>query len=214
MNFLKRNSTKIFCIGSGKTGTTSLEMALKDFGYKLGDQEKGELLINQYIKRDFGEIIKFCKTANAFQDAPFCFKYTFIALDQSFPNSKFILTLRDNDVQWYQSLKKFHGKLFGRAGRAPTWRDLKEANYRYKGFVYDVRTQIFGIPETNDPFDECLLKAYYNSHNKMVLDYFKHKDNLLVLNLSDKNSYLKLSEYLGKEPLYEHFPWKNRTSDI
>lgn len=51
-----KNRPKIFCIGSGKTGTTSVEKALKDLGFKMGDQVKGELLVNDYISRDFKAI--------------------------------------------------------------------------------------------------------------------------------------------------------------
>ena len=212
--FLNKKNKKIFCIGSGKTGTTSVEKALKDFGCKLGNQEKGELLINHYVNRDFQKIIDFCKTADAFQDAPFCFKHTFMALDQAFPNSKFILTIRDSDEQWYNSLKGFHSKLFGSKGKTPTWEDLKLETYRYKGYAYDVRTKIFGVPETKMPYDETILKDYYNSHNNAVIDYFRHKDNLLVLNISEANSYFKFCDFLDKKPLYDRFPWENKTSKI
>jgi len=42
---LRKNSPKIFCVGFNKTGTTTLEATLKEFGYFMGDQVKGELLI-------------------------------------------------------------------------------------------------------------------------------------------------------------------------
>lgn len=207
-----KSKKKIFCIGSGKTGTTSLERALKDFGYKLGNQEQGELLVNDYVKRNFKAIVKFCKTAEAFQDAPFSFKHTFIALDQAYPDSKFILTVRDSDKQWYESLKGFHTKLFGKEGKLPTQQDLKLAKYRYKGYVWDTKTKVFGITENDEPYDEMILKDYYNSHNIAVIDYFKHKNNLLVINLSDKSSYLKFCKFIGRKPLYNEFPWENKTA--
>ncbi len=212
--FKKKSKQKIFCIGSGKTGTTSVEKALRDFGYDMGNQAQGELLINQYANRDFKAIIKFCKTADAFQDAPFCFKHTYVALDLAFPNSKFILTVRDSDEQWYQSFTKFHSKLFAGNKRIPTVEDLKNATYRYKGYVWDTRQKVFGFTEKENPYDSKKLKAYYNDHNSAVIDYFKNKNNLLVINLSDKTAYKQLCAFLNKTPLYEEFPWENKTSDI
>ena len=91
--YSSRNKHKVFCIGCGKTGTTSVEKALKDLGYKLGDQASGELLLEHYANRNFKAVINFCKTADAFQDAPFSFQHTFIALDQYFKNAKFVLTV-------------------------------------------------------------------------------------------------------------------------
>ena len=36
--FMPASRQKIFCIGMNKTGTTSLETAFTDLGYKLGNQ--------------------------------------------------------------------------------------------------------------------------------------------------------------------------------
>ncbi|MBR9847114.1 MAG: hypothetical protein GYB35_13880 [Algicola sp.] len=209
-----KNTPKIFCIGSGKTGTTSIEKALSDLDYKMGDQASGELLLNAYANRDFKSIVKFCKSADAFQDAPFCFQHTFMFLDQHFKDAKFILTERDSDHQWYQSLVNFHTKLFGNGSRTPNWQDLKATQYRYPGYVAEVRKRVFGINEDENPYDEKKLKAYYNTHNASVKDYFKNKTNLLVLNVSDKDAYFRLCEFLEKKPLYETFPWENKTSEL
>ena len=205
---------KVFCIGAGKTGTTSVEKALRDLGYRLGDQAKGELLLPAYTQRNFKAIVKFCKTADAFQDVPFCFQHTYMALEQAFPKAKFILTVRDSETQWYQSLVRFHTKLFGEGKRTPTWEDLKKATYRYPGYVAEVRKQVFGIMENEPPYQEEKLKAYYTTHNASVLDYFKNKENLLVLNVSEVDAYSRLCAFLDREPLYETFPWENKTSAL
>lgn len=207
-----KKKEKIFCIGSGKTGTTSVEKALCDFGYKMGDQIKAELLLEEYANRNFKAIIDFCKTADAFQDAPFCFQHIYIALDQYFKNSKFILTVRDSDDQWYSSLINFHTKTITEGKRLPTWEDLKSSPYRYRGYRADVRKKVFGIQEDENPYDKTKLKTYYNTHNASVQDYFKNKDNLLVLNVAHKNAYKMLCSFLNEIPLYETFPWENKTS--
>ena len=93
MQFYKRRP-KVFCIGQNKTGTTSVEAVLKQLGYKMGNQAKAELLIHDWAKRDFKEIVKFCRSADAFQDIPFSNDFTYEILDYAFPDSKFILTVR------------------------------------------------------------------------------------------------------------------------
>jgi hypothetical protein len=60
--FKKPQKFKIFCIGCNKTGTTSLETAFKDWGYKLGNQTIAERLVDSYLDRDFEE--KLSNTAN------------------------------------------------------------------------------------------------------------------------------------------------------
>lgn len=208
----KKQNSKIFCIGSGKTGTTSVEKAFKDLGYKVGDQVKGELFIDDYINRNFQPILNFCKTAEAFQDAPFCFKHTFIALDQYFKDAKFILTIRDTEEQWYNSLVNFHTKVHAGGQNIPTVQDLKNAEYRYQGYAWDVRSKVFGFNEHENPYDKDKFISYYNSHNRSVLDYFRFKDNLLVINLSDESSYERFCKFLNRKPIYDRFPWENQTS--
>ena len=84
------NSPKIFGIGNNKTGTTSLSKAMSKLGYKVGNQKIAELLHKDWAQRNFTPIIEYCKTAEFFQDVPFSKPFTFIVLDQAFPNSKFI----------------------------------------------------------------------------------------------------------------------------
>jgi len=198
---------KVFCIGLVKTGTTSLEQALKDLGYRLGNQRQGELLLEVYLARNFAKIVEFCLTADAFQDVPFSFPFTYIALDQSFPNAKFILSVRDDVDQWYRSLVRFHGNLFA-GGRIPVKDDLLRATYCYPGYVWEAIRLVWNTPE-DEPYHKPTLVSYYERHNANVRDYFRSKSNLLEINLSDKGAYGRLCSFLGKEPMAEDFPWLN-----
>jgi len=78
---------KIFCIGLNKTGTTSLKVEMEKLGYVVGNQLQAELLFDDWIKRDFKRLIRYCYTAQFFQDIPFSCPYTFITLDHAFPGS-------------------------------------------------------------------------------------------------------------------------------
>lgn len=181
---------KVFCIGANKTGTTSLEKALQDLGYRMGSQEAAQGLIDSYAQRKFEDIVKFCRSADAFQDAPFSWHYTFMFLDQAFPDARFILSVRDSEDQWYDSLVQFHSKVFGRDGAIPSEEDLRRAQRGRGRTAWDN----FNIRHTlvaGDPYNKTVLQAYYRDHNRMVMDYFRFRSNLLVINLAQPDSYTK-----------------------
>lgn len=207
-----RNKPKVFGIGANKTGTTSLKIAMRDLGFLVGNQRVAERFIYDWNKRDFKNIIKYCKKAEFFQDVPFSWPYTFIIMDQTFPNSKFILTVRDNADEWYQSLIKFHSKKWGKDGRIPTKEDLMEATYQWKGRPWETNRCIYSSPE-EDPYNKEDLVDFYNSYVNSVLDYFKNRpDDLLVLNVANDNAYAKLIDFLGVTSEIKSFPWKKKSN--
>ena len=120
---------KVFCVGRNKTGTTSLASVMTSLGYRAGDQPKAELLIEDWARGDYDAIGRLCRRRDFFQDIPFSLAGTFKAMDQAFPKSRFILTVRSNSEVWYESLLRFHTKLIG-AGRLPTADDLRAFEYR------------------------------------------------------------------------------------
>lgn len=209
-----RNKTKYFCIGNNKTGTTSLEKAFNDLGFMVGNQRKAELLVEDYFNNDFKRIINYCKTAEVFQDIPFGMPDTYKFLDDAYPNSKFILTIRDDAEQWYNSITKFHAKLFG-AGKTPTWDDLKNAKYVYQGWMYEVMSKRYNLSELDNPYSKEKLIFQYEKYNQEVINYFINRPkDLLVINLSDKDAYAKFCEFIGVESKGNSFPWENKTEDI
>jgi hypothetical protein len=78
--------------------------ALKSLGYRLGNQQEGESLIEDWTKLDFRRLIACCRKSDAFQDSPFSRDCTFQAMDKAFPGSKFIPTMCDSTEQWCESL--------------------------------------------------------------------------------------------------------------
>jgi len=205
------NKPKVFCIGLNKTGTTSVREAMLELGYVIGNQREGELLFDDWVVRDFRRLLKYFRTAQFFQDVPISYPYTFIAADQAFPGSKFILTVRNDPEQWYNSVINYHGKLFGNGNIPPTVEDLKNANYVYKGFPYDAAKKVMNVDDDKLYDKETLINAYL-LHNKIIMDYFKYRKNdLLVLNVAEKDAYQKLCNFLDKRCISEEFPWKNKT---
>ena len=137
---------KVFCIGRNKTGTTSIGKALTLLGFTLGKQSIAERLMEDWRKRDFWHIILYCRFADAFQDVPFSLDYTYQVLDEAFPNAKFLLTIRNNSEEWYQSLVKFHTRIV-KKNRLPTPDDLKNFPRVYKGWFWRQHQIIYGIDE-------------------------------------------------------------------
>tara|TARA_R110002049_G_scaffold276348_1_gene454581 strand:+ start:731 stop:1444 length:714 start_codon:yes stop_codon:yes gene_type:complete len=205
---------KIFGIGNNKTGTTSLKVAMKDLGYLVGSQRHAENLLSEWSKRDFKKIVEYCRSAEFFQDIPFSKPYTFVALDYEFPKSKFILTVRDSPEQWYNSLVSFHSKIWGKDGRVPTKEDLQNATYIYKGQPWEANRMTSTTPE-DDIYNKEILLNKYISYNESVIEYFRHRPNdLLVLNVSEKDAYKKLCDFIGKETTRRDFPWENKTKEV
>jgi len=208
-----KDTHKIFCIGFGKTGTTSLAKALSNFGFILGNQAIAEILAEDWFHGRVERILAYCHTAQAFQDIPFWMPGLFKELDKAFPFSKFILTVRDNEDQWFQSLRRFHMKRFARnKSKAPTEDDLGSALYRYKGMPLRNMEMFWQYPRFK-LYDEHYYKQKYLKHIDDVKQYFSDRpEDLLVLNVGKSKSYQKLAEFLDIEvdPKAE-FPWENKT---
>jgi hypothetical protein len=210
MLFNRKN--KIFCVGFNKTGTTSLEQTLINHNYELGNQRQGELLLKDWIVRDFSRIIKLAKSAQAFQDIPFSLPYTFVVMDQNFNDSKFILTIRDSPEIWYESLVRFHSKLWGSCGsKVLTMSDLGKVNYLYPGFAELAARNVFNLTG-EDPYEKNKLINTYVNHNQSIIDYFRYRPNdLLVLNLKHEDAYKKFCKFLNIDPIANSFPILNKS---
>lgn len=207
---------KIFGIGANKIGTTSLAKAMTGLGYTVGNQKVAQTrLIKPWSQRNFTEIIDYCKTAEFLQDQPFSLAFTYVVLDQAFPNSKFILTLRDNPEQWYQSLTGYMTAKYGKGGHIPTKLDLMETDDGIKkGNLWETACLLRKVDGTNI-FDNEILISAYQARNAGIIEYFRHRPNdLLILNVSKKDAYKKLCDFLGKTTGKKNFPYLNKTSEI
>lgn len=205
--------TKVFCVGRNKTGTTSLAEALRSLGLVVGDQDWAGRLAHDWGTRDFRRLFRYCHTAQAFQDVPFSLPFTYQALDQRFPGSKFILTVRNNADEWYGSLTRFHSAMFGH-GRIPTADDLKASSYISPGAAYKFNRMLYDTP-VDDLYNKAAMTASYEAHNRAVVEYFRHRpDDLLVLNVAEPEAFPKLCRFLGKPVEHRAFPWENKTDAV
>lgn len=204
-----KKKEKVFCVGRNKTGTTSLNRALSEFGFQMGNQHTAELFLNDYAIRNWKPILAYCETAQAFQDAPFSWPDTWKVLIDEYPNAKYILTIRPEE-SWYDSITKSHSKLFAQGKRIPTKNDLINAKFKYPGYLWDSNRAVWKTPE-NDPYNKEMLIANFRKHNEDVINYFDEKSNFLCIDVSKTDSYKKLSKFLNIQPLHDTFPHLNKT---
>jgi hypothetical protein len=201
---LRCGVAKIFCVGSGKTGTSSWAGFMRMLGFSVGDQRAGEALLPAWSQREFTPILRLAETADAFQDFPFNAPFTFQALDTAFPDAKFILTTRDPE-SWYESLVAFHSRLFGN-GRLPTADDLRAADYVRPGWVLDAMKAVYGISD-DAPYDRTTLIGAFERYNKNVLQYFSNRpDSLLTIDLREPDAAERIALFCGTRYAGQRLP--------
>ncbi|WP_081210006.1 sulfotransferase [Salegentibacter sediminis] len=208
------NKPKVFGIGANKTGTTSLKTAMADLGFIIGSQKKAENFLYDWGKRDFHRIIKYCYSAQFFQDIPFSLPYTYIILDHKFPGSKFILTIRNDSEEWYESLIKYHSIKWGSKEKISDMKKLKASLNRTQRWAWEALEIACNVAE-DDPYNKEHLIHYYENHNRNVKEYFRYRPaDLLILNPSESDAMTKLSIFLELDSLGKTFPKVNVTKDL
>jgi hypothetical protein len=206
--FYPRNP-KIFIIGFGRTGTTSLRHTFEQMGFLVGNQHKAERLITEYCKGNHQAIVEYCRTARVFQDTPFSLPGTWRYLAKAYPDARFILTVRDTSEQWFGSLVSYKRLKFG--GQLPDAQLLKEAVYNWKGWYWDVHVAQHG-PDEHDIWNPGMWTALYERHNQEVIDYFdREPGRLLILNLKDMDSFERFTRFLNVKTSLTEFPHLNKS---
>jgi Sulfotransferase domain len=187
---------KVFGIGLGRTGTKSLTVALNKLDIKVihypnDSQTLQELMAGNY---NFSILQQYDGIADI-TVAPF-----YAQLDQLFPESKFILTVRDKE-SWLKSIEK-HWQNKPVFDDSPNQSEKMELRRLLRASAYGLYT-----------FNRDRLSYVYDLHYRNVLEYFKNRpDSLLVFNLCGGESWEKLCPFLGQQILDEAFPTMNKKS--
>ena len=184
---MKQEHTKVFGIGLSKTGTSSLAYALELLEYKVKDC----LGVEEYRKGDITSIDEtVLANHNALTDTPIPSFYR--ELDAQYPDSKFILTVRNIDG-WLKSCKK-------------------QFNQKSAAKQSEAHNQLFTDLYGTDIFEENKFKQGYLDFVDGVMTYFKDRPNdLLVLNITDGEGWEKLCPFLNKPVPAQPFPKSNVT---
>ena len=177
---------KIFCIGLSRTGTKSLTNALNILGYKaihfpdIYDYNEGELKLNTKILKKY----------DAFVDT-YVSRF-FKELDNKYPGSNFILTVRDKKP-WLRSCKKFFAK------KTET-KNTKKLN--------KLRKDLYN----SSSFNKKKFSVSYDKHFKNTLSHFENRrSDLLITDICKGEGWEKLCPFLNKPYPKQPFPYSNKT---
>lgn len=209
-----RDYNKVFVIGDNKTGTTSMMYLLQEWGFSIGNQPVAELLSIQWLRsRETSDIIRYCHTADAFQDVPFSLPELYKTLDEEFPNSKFILTVRNNEQDWFSSLTRFHTKLFSSdKSRPPTAEDLQKSTYRLKGYGYEFQRLRYDVKDDIDLYNPDIYIAEHCKTNLDKKEYFSGRvKDFIEINLNNPKDFRRLCDFLGVQTSMTTFPHENKS---
>lgn len=214
--------SKLFGIGFNKTGTTTLEKIFDILGYSIPKQQEQELkIVKQYHLGNFEPLKEFVSKYDAFQDLPFAQGNCYAVADALFPNSKFILTLR-NSEDWFRSISAFHKKTHkfdtGQPVDENYFKDKKL--YLYKNYTYENLKRMIAKVEDNKVIYDWSL-AYnkqhyikiYEDRNEQIIQYFKDRSNdLLVIDITKEKDISKILNFLElPDELNFEMPHTNKT---
>ena len=203
---------KVFGIGLGRTGTTSLTHALTILGYRTVHfpvDEASRREITEYLERKADRIeMSVLADHDALTDVPVCCIYQ--GLDQAYPGSRFILTTRDKE-SWLASTKRFWDQIAGPLTSASP--DAVEAQFgTYIARKLEERTIGRAVDagsgrDDGATYDRELMAKFYDAYHQEVRDYFNAKpEQLLTLNIIEGEGWEQLAPFLGERIPDEPFP--------
>ena len=163
---------KLFIIGLPRTGTTSISVALLDYGFKVAH--------TAYTKRAF-------ELADVISDAP-CFS-DYPQLDKIFPNSKFVYLERTLEY-WVPSMQMLLHKMLP---------ELNPKNGYLNPVLKRSIRNVFALSETTNPLTALHLETCYLAHQQKVIEYFSDRNDFVKLDISENGSLKGLLSFLNIE---------------
>lgn len=188
----KSGMGKIFAVGWAKTGTTTLGNGLEILGFERPTQNME--LVKHIAGNDLDSILAVAREKRTFRNWPWILLYK--ELDEAFPGSKFILTLR-NSEQWIRSYRNMlKNQALTKRGRA-----AEELN--------EIRQILYRLPFP-DVSDQQLIERY-EQHNLDVIRHFHDRpDALLVVDWGKGHDWKELCGFLGESIPSAPFPHANK----
>lgn len=179
---------KVFGIGLNKTGTTTLGLCGRMLGLRSTSCDK-KLLADFVVWNDFVRIKQKVSDYDLFEDWPW--PLIFKDLDQMYPGSKFILTVRQSEQKWLESLKSH------------SMRTHPTEHCRKLAFGYN-------FPHGNEK--EHI--EFYRQHNDSVRSYFSGRSNDFIELCWEKgDGFEELCNFLNCDVPDLPFPHANKGSE-
>ncbi|GIX30000.1 MAG: hypothetical protein KatS3mg124_0472 [Porticoccaceae bacterium] len=166
--------SKIFVLGLSRTGTTSLHVALALMGF--ASVHYPAAAARRWLAGNFraGLLADF----DACLDLPTPLYYP--QLDAVYPGSRFILLERDEDA-WLDSVRR-QWAAASPPGPRTQLRDV-------------IRIAVYGV----DRFNASRLRHVFRTHRRNVLEYFRGRRDLLVLDVTQGDPWAALCGFLERE---------------
>lgn len=186
--------TRIFGIGSHKTATTSLHLAMQILGFDSNHWQTAH-----WAKAIWREMKNLGRSQTLERNYHLCdlpIQLFFRELDQAYPNSKFILTTLDEET-WVQAARIHWSS-----------KNKFRAAWDSDGFSHRVHQQVYGRKD----FDRETFLATYRRHNQEVREYFKDRpQDLLEMPMSAGGSshWPALCKFVGKPVPSVEYPHAN-----
>jgi Sulfotransferase domain len=187
--------SKVFGIGLSKTGTSSLDRALNELEirsihFPCDRTTHDELAAGNYRL----SILQKYQAATDIPIAPF-----YAQLDAAYPNSRFILTVRDVD-SWLHSVRKHWDFM---------WR-WAENDRNFCEFIMFISACAYGVHR----YQRDRFIYVYHRHLYEVRDYFQNRPNdLLILNICSGDGWEQLCPFLDVPVPNRPFPYANRSEE-
>jgi len=172
---------KVICIGWHKTGTSTMGYALLKLGYTVLGARLD--MVYPLQKKDVATPLKLAGEFDALQDVPWANLYK--ELDDAYPGSKFVLTVREESAWLNSASKHFGGKY-----------------YKMHEWIYGQ-----GVLKGN----EEIYLQHFRKHYEEVNSYFKEREqDLLIMDLSKGDGWEKLCRFLDRPIPESPFPHANK----
>ena len=185
-------TTRIFGIGLPKTATSSLHTALTRLGFASCHFPHDPTTVSEL--RDGRYALSILETFDAVCDVPI--PAIFPQLDEAWPGSKFILTVRSFET-WMHSCRDAPFNTPDAVPQPGSPRDF-------------YRTLLYGCTR----FNEQRFAWVYHNHQRVVDAHFtgEKRHQLLVLPVCDGAGWSELCSFLGVDVPDEPFPHRNPKS--
>ncbi|MGD1877508.1 MAG: sulfotransferase family protein [Kiloniellaceae bacterium] len=184
---------RVIGAGLSKTGTTSLKLALVQLGMKVlhNDMQRlAEVVSGADDRPNFRRYDDY----DAVLDLPTSF--FFAELLDTYPESKCILTVRDED-SWWQSVRSHFNEIFPIASRAAD------------PVRWDIRHLAYGSAKAT----EFLFRKAYREHNELVKAVVP-ANRLLVVDIVKGEGWEKVCPFLSLNVPSASFPHGNERSAL
>lgn len=183
---------KIFCIGSSKTGTSSMGHSLGALGlnHLRGGWRVANRLVPLIVDEKWDEFYSKIDEYDSFDDIPFSHGNLYKLFSEKYENSRFILTERPTDI-WLRSIERQLTNI-----TEPQTPLEKCEHFHWTGLYWHILEQYGDI---RFPEDAEHMMEVYEERNNSIKEFFESSDRLLVLDIAEENNELnakKLTKFV------------------